>query len=74
MVQSSVQASSTIFWVFGMIRPGIEPRPPGALANTLTINTYEDKQIGLCKDSHIPKSMLLLFFVPDLKIVYYNNY
>ena len=25
------------FWVFGMTRPGIEPRPPGPLANTLTI-------------------------------------
>ena len=25
------------FWVFGMIWPGIEPRSPGPLANTLTI-------------------------------------
>ena len=24
------------FWVFGMTRPGIEPRSPGPLANTLT--------------------------------------
>ena len=30
-------ASSTIFWVFGMTRRGIEPRSPGPLANTLTI-------------------------------------
>ena len=28
-------ASSTIFWVFGMTRPGIKPRSPGPLANTL---------------------------------------
>ena len=28
--------SSTIFKVFGMTRPGIEPRSPGPLANTLT--------------------------------------
>ena len=28
--------SSSIFKVFGMTRPGIEPRSPGALANTLT--------------------------------------
>ena len=28
--------SSTIFKVFGMNRPGIEPRSPGPLANTLT--------------------------------------
>ena len=27
-------ASSIIFWVFGMTRPGIEPRFPGPLANT----------------------------------------
>ena len=30
-------ASSTIFWVFGMTRPGIEPRSPVPLANTLLI-------------------------------------
>ena len=30
-------ASITIFWVFGMTRPGIEPRSPGPLVNTLTI-------------------------------------
>ena len=29
----SKAASSTIFWVFGMMRPGIEPRSPGSLAN-----------------------------------------
>ena len=28
--------SSTIFKVFGMTQPGIEPRSPGPLANTLT--------------------------------------
>ena len=32
----SKEASSTIFWVFGMTQPGIEPRSPGPLANTLT--------------------------------------
>ena len=30
-------ASSTIFWVFGITRPGIEPRPPRPLANPLHI-------------------------------------
>ena len=29
----SKEASSTNFWVFGMTRPGIEPRSPGPLAN-----------------------------------------
>ena len=33
----SKAASSTIFLVFGIIRPGIEPRSPGPLANTLLI-------------------------------------
>ena len=31
----SKAASSTIFWVFRRTRPGIEPRSPGPLANTL---------------------------------------
>ena len=33
----SNEASSTMFWVFGMTRPEIEPRPSGPLANTLII-------------------------------------
>ena len=40
----SKEVSSTIFWVFGMTRPGIEPRSPGPLANTLTtrpMSSYE---------------------------------
>ena len=32
----SREVSSTIFKVFGMTRPGIEPRSPGPLANTLS--------------------------------------
>ena len=32
-------ASNTICWVFGMTQPGIEPRSPWPLANTLTIMT-----------------------------------
>ena len=31
----SKEVSSTIFWVFGMIWPGIEPQSPRSLANTL---------------------------------------
>ena len=38
----SKEASSTIFWVFGITRPGIEPRSPGPLANTLTIMPMSD--------------------------------
>ena len=33
----SKAAPSTIFWVFDMTRPGIEPSSPGLLANTLLI-------------------------------------
>ena len=33
----SKEASSTIFWIFGMTGPGIEPRSPGPLAITRTI-------------------------------------
>ena len=32
----SKETLSPIFWVFGMTRPGIEPRSPGPLMNTLT--------------------------------------
>ena len=32
--------SSSIFKVFGMTRPGIEPRSPGPLANTLTAGPH----------------------------------
>ena len=35
--------SSSIFKVFGMTRPGIEPRSPGPLANTLTAGPIETR-------------------------------
>ena len=37
-------ASSTIFCVFGMTRPGIEPWSPGPLANTLLIQSRKKYQ------------------------------
>ena len=33
------------FWVFGMTRPGIEPRSPGPLAITQTIMPMSGKNI-----------------------------
>ena len=36
--------SSTIFWVFGMTRPGIEPRSPGPLTNTLLIRPKQQQK------------------------------
>ena len=41
----SKEASSTIFWVFGMTRPGIELRSSGPLANTLAVKQMEQKYI-----------------------------
>ena len=38
----SQEVSSTIFWVFGLNRPGIEPRCPGPFVNTLTIMPISD--------------------------------
>ena len=35
------------FWVFGMTRPGIEPRSPGPLANTLTAIINVVKEIAV---------------------------
>ena len=44
----SKEASSTIFWVFGMTRPWIEPRSPVPLANTVRYNVrYIIPDIGL---------------------------
>ena len=43
----SKAASNTIFWVFCMTRPVIEPRSPGPLANTLLI-----RPILLCHYHH----------------------
>ena len=39
----SKEKSSTIFWVFGMTRPGIESRSPRTLANTLSTRLVKVK-------------------------------
>ena len=44
----SKEASSIIFWVFGMTRPGTEPRSPGPLANTLTARPMSGISLCLC--------------------------
>ena len=41
-------ATSTIFWVFGMTPPGIELRSPGSLANTIYIYIYAHMCIHIC--------------------------
>ena len=42
-------ASSTIFWVFGMTRPGIEPLSPGPSANMLYILAKEPNKLWKMK-------------------------
>ena len=41
------------FWVFGMTRPGIEPRSPGPLANTLTARPMSGKLLVMRSKSFI---------------------
>ena len=43
----SKAASSTIFWVFSMTRPRIEPWSPGLLVNTLLISPIDSTKIYL---------------------------
>ena len=56
-------ASSTFFWIFDMTRPGIEPRSPRPLANTLLIwpmaSLYINQFIPL---SGIRNILLVSFF------------
>ena len=52
------------FWVFGMTRPGIEPRPPEPLVNTLSTRTRIDRPYNTPnKPSPLPspKLAVLLF-------------
>ena len=58
------EVSTTILKVFGMTRPGIEPRSPGPLANTLPTSPMSRLEIYI----PLPKFVL----VPDK--VKPNNY
>ena len=74
------EASSTIFKVFGMTRPGIEPRSPGPLENTLTItpmsgfpswrmSTHTERYDTLSNvRGTFNKFQEFFFFVPAFKI------
>ena len=42
LIMLSEQVSSTLFWVFGMTRPGIEPLSPWPLPKTLPTRTMGD--------------------------------
>ena len=53
-------AELNIFWVFGMTRPGIEPRSPGLLANTLLISQLPGREYEVPLHYHYSKSALTL--------------
>ena len=60
--------SSTIFKFFAMTRPGIEPRYPGPLANTLTTwpihnNDYDDD------DDNNNNSVVCVFAYPNNDLI-----
>ena len=60
----SKEVSSTIFKVFGMTRPGIEPWSPGLLANTKRTQTMSLEQIKNCTMIFfLYKFILFIFFV-----------
>ena len=63
----SKEVSSTIFKVFGMMQPGIEPTSPGPLANTLPTGPMSRFTSGNVKEKkkkelrRIYKNMLLFW-------------
>ena len=77
----SKAASNTIFWVFGMTRPGIEPRSPGSLVNTLPIRPMarylnkilmETKKIKFTLRNHFSQHFITTIF-QDLVLCIYPN-
>ena len=66
----SKAASSTIFWVFGMTRPGIERQSPGPLTSTLLIrpiprsyNVLADIQTYFCLCWFVENVLLCVSFI-----------
>ena len=53
----SKEVSSTIFKVFGMTRPGIEPRSPGALPSDYLVS-YLEHSLG---ESYFSAEMQLVY-------------
>ena len=51
----SKAASSTIFWVFGMTWPGVEPWSPRPLANTLLIRPMKESLNRKCNNDNSQK-------------------
>ena len=50
-------ASSTIFWVFGMTLPGIEPPSPGPMVNTLQKKLKQHINVQLSAEDSDPKTV-----------------
>ena len=66
-------ASSTIFWVFGMTRPRIEPRSPESLANTLTTMPMSSKQYLSCIYWPLSTDGSQGQFSAEITLVYYTH-
>ena len=67
----SKEASSTIFKVFGMTRPGIEPRSPGPWANILTIMPMSGMDV-YSSITEIQDFLILLTNRVIVESVYFN--
>ena len=69
----SKEVSSTIFKVFGMTRPGIEPRSPGLLANTLPTGAKHHYSGNCLFAKTICPVYLLHFFLCIIRIISKKN-
>ena len=73
-VRSIKVALNTIFWIFDITRPGIEPRSPGPLANTL-LNTHTHTHTHTHTQIHIYIYIYIYIhiYIYILKCVYWGS-
>ena len=69
----SKEVSSTIFKVFGMTRPGIEPRSPGPMVNTLPTWTMSVVDVVTEMKQLISKSMNSNNYIKENLPTYVRN-
>ena len=68
------ELSSTILKVFGMTQPGIEPRFPGPLANTLPTRVFTNglEELGSIPGRVIPKTQKMVLDASLLNTQHYK--
>ena len=59
MLSAKQGGITTIFWVFSMTRPGIEPQSPGLLGNTLPIRPIYIYIYKNCRHNRFIPALLL---------------